>query len=109
MADTLKVLGQAALAATTLTDLYVVPVGASATVSSIAVCNRSSTPTAWRMAVAVAGAADATKQYVYYDLPIPGNETFIATVGFTLAAADVIRFYAGAATVTAQVFGVEIT
>ena len=109
MADTLKVLGQAALAATTLTDVYTVPAATSATVSSITVCNRSSTSTTWRMSIAVAGAGDATSQYVYYDLPIPGNDTFIATVGFTLATTDVVRFYAGAATVTASVFGVQVT
>jgi hypothetical protein len=107
MADTIKILGQAALAATTLTDVYTAPV--PTTISSYVVCNRSATPTTWRMAVAQGGAADATKQYQYYDFPIPGNETFVGTIGITMAASDVIRFYAVAATVSVSVYGVQVS
>lgn len=109
MADALKVLGQSNPSATTLTALYTVPGATAATVSSISVCNRSATPTTFRVAVAIAGAADANQQYLYFDLSIPGNETFVATVGLTLAATDVVRVYAGAATLTFQAFGVEVT
>lgn len=105
MADTLKVLGQAALSATTLTDVYTA--AAAATVSTVVVCNRSSTPTTFRLSVAVAGAADATKQYFAYDVPLAGNDTVPFTIGLTMAATDVLRAYAGAATVSVNVFGVE--
>lgn len=109
MAETLKVLGQAAPSATTLTDLYTVPASTSVVVSSIVVCNRSATATTFRVSVAIAGAADANPQYLYYDVALPGNDTFIATVGLTLAATDKVRVYTGAATVTFQVFGTELT
>ena len=109
MADTLKVLGQADLAATTLTDVYTVPAATSTTVSSIVICNRAGTSTTFRVSVSVAGAADDVKQYIYYGLTIPANETFIATVGLTLAATDVLRFYAAASSVTASAYGVEVT
>lgn len=105
MADTLKVLGQAALAATTLTDVYTA--ASPATVSTVSVCNRSATATTFRVSVAVAGAADATKQYLFYDVPLAGNDSFTATLGITMAATDVLRAYAGAATVSVNVFGVE--
>lgn len=109
MADTLKVLGQASLAATTLTDLYTVPAATGTTISSVVLCNRSATPTTFRLSVAQAGAADAVAQYLYYDVPLAGNDTYVATIGITLAATDKIRAYVGAATVSVTVFGVEVS
>lgn len=97
------------MAATTEADVYTVPAATQAVVSSIVVCNRSAVATTFRVYVAVAGIATADKQYLYYDVPIPGNDTFIATVGVTLGAGDVVRAYAGAATVSVGLFGVELT
>lgn len=109
MAETRKVLGQASLAATTSTDVYTVPGATQAVLSSAVIANRSATDTTFRLSIAVAGAVLADKQYLYYDLALPGNSTFIATIGITLGAADVVRAYAGAATVSVNLFGVEIT
>lgn len=109
MADTLKVLGQSALAATTLTDVYTVPSLTSATISSIAICNRGSTTCAFRLSVAIAGASDTNAQYVYYDMPLPADDTFVATIGMTLAATDKIRAYANTADISVNVFGVEVS
>jgi ribosomal protein S2 len=102
-----KVLGQSNPLAATLTDIYTVPAAKYAVVSSIVVCNRSATPTAFRVTVAVAGAVDGNAQYLYYDLSIPGNDTFIATVGITLAATDVVRVRATLATLSFSLFGTE--
>jgi len=109
MANTLKTLSQTAPSATTLTDSYTVPGATQAVVSSVVVCNRSATATSFRISVAVAGAADATKQYLYYDVPIAGNDTFVATIGVSLGAADVVRVYATLATLSFNVFGAEVT
>lgn len=109
MTDTSKVLAQTTPAATTLTDSYTVPGGTAAVISSITICNRSATASTFRVSVAVAGAADDNKQYIYYDTNCPGNDTLIATVGLTLAATDVIRVYTANATTTFQVFGIEIS
>ncbi len=109
MADTLKVLAQSNPSATTLTDAYTVPASTSTVVSSIVVCNRSSAATTFRVSVAIAGAADTNAQYIYYDVPIPGNDTFIATVGLGLATTDKVRVYAGAATLSFQLWGIEVT
>jgi len=59
--------------------------------------------------VAVAGAALATKQYLYYDVAIGGNDTFMATIGITLATTDVVRVYATLATLSFNLFGIETT
>src|SRR5512139_1977479 len=108
MAETRKVLGQAALAATTLTAVYTVPGATQAVVSTVVLCNRDVTDATVRLSVAVAGAANDSKQYLYYDLPLPANDTFCATLGIALGAADVIRAYASTANVSVNVFGVEI-
>lgn len=107
MADTSKVLGQAALAATTLTDLYTVPALTSTVVSTITVANRGGTATTFRLSVAPAGAADALSQYIAYDVPLAANETKAFTIGATLATTDKVRAYAGAAQVSVSAFGIE--
>ena len=107
MAVTYKILGQSKPAATTLSDAYTVPALTTATVSTITVANQSATATSFRISVAVAGAADTASQYLYYDIAIPGNNTFATTIGITLASGDVIRVYNTLATLSFNIFGVE--
>lgn len=109
MAEQPKVLGQLNPSAASLTDLYTVPAATSVVVSTIVVANRSSTGTSFRISVAPAGAANDDKQYIYYDVAIPGNDTFSATIGITLEVTDVVRVYATLATLSFNLFGVEIT
>lgn len=109
MTSTYKVLAQLKPAATTLTTAYTVASATSTTVSSVVVCNTNNTSVTFRISVAIAGAADTKEQYLYYDLPLQGNDTFIATVGVTLAATDVLKVYASATNVAFNFFGVEIT
>ena len=104
-----KVLGQAAPAATMLTALYTVPASHSVKEAEILVCNRGATATTFRISVAVGGEADATKQYLYYDVPIDANDSFNASIGLTLAAGDVVRCYAGNANLSFTLFGSEIS
>lgn len=109
MAEQYRVLAQSNPSAATLTDMYTVPALTSAVVSTISVCNRSATPTSFRISVAIAGAADNNVQYLAFDVPIGGNVTVTFTLGVTLATTDVIRVYATLATVTFQAFGTQIT
>ena len=109
MAESFKVLGQLNPLTTTLTDLYTVPAATSASVSTLVVANRSATATTFRASVALAGVADDPKQYIFYDYPIDGNASVTVTIGITLPATAVLRVYAGAGTLSFNVFGVEIT
>lgn len=109
MAESFKILGQANPFVTTLTDLYTVPASTSASISTLVVANRSATGTTFRASVAIAGAADDPKQYIFYDYIIDGNASVTITIGITLPAAAVLRVYSGAATLSYNVFGVEIT
>lgn len=108
MADTLKILGQSAPSATTLTDIYTVPTGKSTTVSTITVCNRGTSAASFRISVAAGGAADANAQYLFYDQVLDANSTYAATIGITLAVTDKIRVYSSNANLSFNVFGVEV-
>lgn len=107
--QTMKVLAQLSPSASTLTALYTVPAATSTVVSSLTFCNQNATVVNVRVSVAVAGAADDPKQYLYYKLPCGAFDTFIATVGLSLATTDVIRCYSDTANVSFSAFGVEIT
>lgn len=109
MPDALKVLGQANPAAATRTDLYTVPGTATTgvTVSSVVVCNRGPASIKFRIAVAPAGAVDDPRHYLYWDVPVPANDTFVATIGVTMAPTDVLRVQTDTPTVSFSAFGVE--
>lgn len=109
MADTVKVLGQLAPAAAVLTAAYTVPSGKTATVSSVSVCNTGAGTSYLRISIQVAGAADSLKQYIYYDLPIMTNDTFIATCGFTLGSGDVVAVRSSDGNLSFNIFGIEMT
>ena len=108
MATTPKVLGQNSIAViNTLYDVYTVPGATNTTVSTITACNRGATTETFRLSVAVAGAADDNKQYIAFDVSIPANDIFAATIGITLAATDVIRCYASSTNISVNIFGIE--
>jgi hypothetical protein len=109
MTDTILVLGQSMPTANTLTTLYTVPAATSATISSITICNHSSTPDTFNLSIAPGGASDTPSQYIYYELYLDGNDTFIATVGFTMATTDVVRVLSLNGTSSFSLFGVQIT
>ena len=104
----LKILGQSAPSATTETDLYTVPSSTSTVASSLIICNRGASTATIRISVSVAGASTSNKDYIYYDLTIPAYDTFIATIGISLATTDKVRVYASTANVSFNLFGEEI-
>jgi len=108
MADLVKVLAQSQPAITNLTDLYTVPGGRTTVISSVTVCNLGAN-SSWRLSIAIAGAVDSPKQYLYYDMPHTANDTFIATIGITLSAGDIVRIYSGSGNISFNLFGVEET
>jgi hypothetical protein len=104
---TIKVLGQLAPSATTETDLYIVPASTETIISSLVVCNRGAVAATFRISISVGGGATANKDYLYYDLLIPPNDTFIATTGFTMAETDVMRVYCSNGSFSVGLFGQE--
>lgn len=109
MATIYKILGQSSPSTTTETDLYTVPALTSAVCSSVSICNRGTTQTTFRVSISQGGASTANKDYLYYDVTLAGNDTFIATIGISLGAGDVVRVYSGNNNLSFQLFGTEIS
>lgn len=110
MATAYKVLGQLNPSATTETSLYAVPAATSAVISSLVVCNLSTVAT-FRVFIRVGGGAGAgaAKEWLYYDVTLPANDTFVATLGITLGALDKLFVYASTANVAFSAYGSELT
>jgi hypothetical protein len=108
MATTYKVLAQSNPAATTATTLYTTPASTQTIVSTISVCNQSSSAATYRIAVRPSGAALAAQHYIVYGATVPASDSTMLTVGITLAATDVITVYASSANLSFSAFGSEI-
>jgi hypothetical protein len=109
MATTYKVLGQISPPALTEDLLYAVPSSTSAIGSSIIIANRGTSVATFRVSISVNGAATTAKDYIYYDLPIGANDTFIATIGITLGDTDEVNVYASNTNLSFSLYGSEIT
>lgn len=103
-----KVLGQAAPAATTDTNVYTVPSATEAVISTIVIANRAATAGSFRLSVRPNGASQANQHYLAYDVPIAANDSTTLTLGITVDATDVITVYASSADMSFNVFGSEI-
>lgn len=102
-----KVLGQVNPSATTATTLYTVPSAKSAVISSLTICNQTSTAATFRVAVRPAGATLAAVHYVAYDVTVGASDTTALTLGITLATTDVVTVYASTATLSFHAYGDE--
>jgi hypothetical protein len=104
-----KVLGQLNPSAQSLNTLYTVPANTSTVISTLCVCNQSSSSSTFRVAVRPAGATIDPKHYIAYDTPIPSNDTIHLTIGASLGNTDVISVYANSSTMSFTLFGSEIS
>lgn len=102
-----KVLGQVNPSATTATTLYTVPSAKEAVISTITICNTTSSAATFRIAVRPAGASLATVHYNAYDVTVAASDTTALTLGITLAATDVITVYASTSTLVFHAYGDE--
>jgi hypothetical protein len=109
MATAYKVLGQSIPTFNTSNNLYTVPAGNSAVISTLNVCNLNATNVTFRIAVCPGGAALANLHYIAYDTAIQAQDSIGLTMGITLGATDIITVYASSATMSFLAFGTEIT
>lgn len=108
MAAIYKVLGQSAPGATTNTNVYTVPSGEAAVISTIVVANRAASAATYRIAVRPGGATIANQHYIAFDVAVGASDSTTITLGITLAATDVITVFASNANLSFNVFGSEI-
>ena len=91
----------------TITDVYTVPAGSSAVVSTVSVANMDINPTKVRIAVVPSGQTLAKKHWITLDAPLGGYSTQTFTIGMTLAAGDKIRVAADNSDTAFTAFGNE--
>lgn len=106
MADTLKrVAGPVALTAAAAT-VYTAPASTTTTITSIHVCNETTTAATFNLAIGTDG---ANKRWVF-GLSIIANGTYDWSGTMVLAAAEIVQAYSGTASaLTLTMSGVETT
>jgi len=108
MPQTYKVLGQNNPAASGLVDLYTVPSGHQAVVSTMSVCNLGQTAQ-YRVAVRPSGESISDKNYIIYNNYVNTEDSIFLTLGISLLSTDVVTIYSTSNDVSFSLFGVEIS
>ena len=107
--STYKVLGQLNPSATTETTLYTAPSSTSTVVSTLTICNQTSSAATYRIAVRPsADSSTAAKHWIIYGATVAASDTTALTLGITLATGDKLQVYASSANLSFSAFGSEI-
>lgn len=111
MTQTYKILGQLYLTGNTSGILYTVPAAAQCVVSTITACNHFTGESRVSVTIHLTGEADASKQYIYREIPLPRYDTYTLNIGITLSGADQIRAlqHTPNASGSFNAFGSEVT
>ena len=102
------ILGQRNPSANVLSNLYTVPAGNSAVISSINIANLGTDPAAFSIAANVSGVATANANYLAWRVPVPGNDSISLSLGITLNASSQLSINANTSTVSFSDFGTEM-
>lgn len=108
MATAYKVLGQVEGQANNV-SLYTCPASTEAIISTIIVCNRSTSAKSYRIMVRPDNETLATKHYLAYDVAIAANDTTALTLGIAINAGDKLDVYSSDTNVSFSAFGTEIS
>jgi hypothetical protein len=109
MATTYKVLGQSLPTSNTFFDMYAVPAGTSAIISTLNVCNTNTSNVTFRAAVRPANVALLPKHYVVFESPIPAQDSIALSLGMTMGNTDVLTVFSYLGNVSFNLFGTEIS
>lgn len=90
---------QGTAAVTTYATLYSCPSATSAIISSIAICNTSSTAATYRIGIMGSAGTPGASEWVIYDASVTGNDTVFITTGLALDAGKYLRISSSANTV----------
>lgn len=107
MATTYKILGQSIPSSASISTLYTVPTSSQAVISSITVCNQS-TSTTYRVAVVPSGSVLGAKNYICYEAPLNANDSIFLSLGLSLSGSDSISVLSGNSSASFNVYGAEI-
>ena len=110
MATAYRILGQQVPSTTTTTICgNGSPSSGAIVVSTLVVCNRTSSAKSFRVSARPNGTALATQHYLAYDTTVPANDTIVMTLGITLASTEVLEVYGSDSNVSFTAFGSVIS
>ena len=107
MAIQYKVLGQANLVTASNTDIYTVPAGRQAVISTVNVCNTNTSNSTFRLAVRPAGAALSSRHYLHFDTSVPALDSLNISLGITMGNTDVVTAETRLGNISISIFGSE--
>jgi hypothetical protein len=109
--EVIRILGQVAPANTSNDiEVYTVPAGKSAVVSTLIVANQSSTAKTYRISIRPTATSLNTQHWIAYNVPISANDSTTLTLGLTMGANVRLGVQSSEANaISFNAFGTEIT
>jgi hypothetical protein len=107
MATEYKAIAQSAPAATENTDVYTVPAGTQAIISTVFIANENAAAGTVKMWLRVAGATATRAQVLMPTVAVAANDTTMLTGGITMGATDVLTVYCSNADMSINLSGAE--
>ena len=109
MAESYKILGQVAPVGASAVPLYTVPGSTEVVISTITVCNRSTSDDTFRISATPGGGSVLDENYLAYDVSITANSISALTIGITAEDSDVINVTSTSGSLSFSAFGSEIS
>ena len=89
--------------------LYTTPGSTEAVISSLVICNQSSSAITVRIGLDTAEGTPGASEFLVYDASVAGNDTVALTLGITMDASKYLRVSSSANTISFSAFLSEIT
>ncbi len=93
----------------TFATLYTTPSSTEAVISSLVICNQSSSAITVRIGLDTAEGTPGASEFLVYDASVAGNDTVALTLGITMDASKYLRVSSSANTISFSAFLSEIT
>jgi hypothetical protein len=93
----------------TYATLYNTPSATEAVISSLVICNQSSSSVTVRVGLDTAAGTPGASEFLVYDAAVAGNDTVALTLGITLDASKYLRISSSASTCNFSAFLSEIS
>ena len=93
----------------TFATLYTTPASTEAVISSLVICNQSSSAITVRIGLDATEGTPGADEFLVYDASVAGNDTVALTLGITMDASKYLRVSSSANTMSFSAFLSEIT
>jgi len=100
---------QGTAAVGTFATLYTTPSSTEAVISSLVICNQSSSAITVRVGLDATAGTPGASEFLVYDASVAGNDTIALTLGITMDAGKFIRVSSSANTIAFSAFLSEIS